>query len=164
MKNVICTIQLLLLMSLVLIFSFQPFYVMPVYIFQWNENQGFYRKVQTVGPHLNFFFFFGNDFNLALLKHECENCQVRLYSFMIFSSYPWVTRLILAGSWGRTAELLENYQPFMSFTLIPSFGPFQPSYSCAPTCLGSFSIRRTPPPRLLPNSLHSRTSEVHLQI
>lgn len=56
-----------------------------------------------------FFFLFGNDFNLALEKCKYESHRVSFCSFVMFPSYPRVTRP--EGSWGRTAELFENYQP-----------------------------------------------------
>lgn len=37
-----------------------------VCIFQWNENQGFNNKVWTIRAHLDFFFLFGYDFNVAV--------------------------------------------------------------------------------------------------
>lgn len=63
-----------------------------------------------------FFFLFGNDFNLALEKCKYESHRVSFCSFVMFPSYPRVTRP--EGSWGRTAELFENYQPLVSFTFI----------------------------------------------
>ena len=121
--------------------------------FQWNENQGFHRNVQT---HWTFFILVTNGFNLALQNRNCENCQVCFRS----PSYPWATAFILAGPWGRTAVLSESDQLLVSFTLSPSFGPFQPHLSfhpCTVPCLRSLCTRRHPLP-----SLYSRTSDVCL--